>query len=145
MVDEPFQEQKFGGAGVQLVVEVGEDAFVLDFASKGRVGEDDVDPVALLDAGVFAVEAVGVAAEAEFVLVDERVDDGQTAVDHPTGLQVFAAGEGLHKAMEEGDAMKSLEAMEAGKGAFAEHQLAVMDVGGKLGLSVRELEASFGA
>ena len=43
VVDEPFEEQQFGGAGVQLVVEVGKNAFVLHPAGERRIGEDDVE------------------------------------------------------------------------------------------------------
>ena len=43
VVNEPFEEQQFGGAGVQLVVEVGEDAFVLHLSGERRVGEDDIE------------------------------------------------------------------------------------------------------
>ena len=49
MIDEPFQEQQFCGAGGQLVVEVGEDAFVLNFSGERRVGEDDVELLASME------------------------------------------------------------------------------------------------
>ena len=55
MVDEPFQEEQFGVAGVELVVEVGEDAFLLHLSGEGRVGEDEVE----LLAGIRAAEAGG--------------------------------------------------------------------------------------
>ncbi len=50
MVNEPFEEKQFGGAGVQFVIEVGQNAFVLHFAGEWRIGENDIKPLAGIDA-----------------------------------------------------------------------------------------------
>src|SRR5437879_4260852 len=43
VVDEPFQEQQFSGAGIQLVVNVRENTFPLDLARKGWISQDHVE------------------------------------------------------------------------------------------------------
>ena len=58
MVNEPFQEQQFRGAGVQLVVEVGQDAFVLHLSGERRVGKDDIEPLAWIGAAEAGGERV---------------------------------------------------------------------------------------
>ena len=59
-----------------------------------------------------------------------------------TGERVFTAGEGLLKAVEDGDAFKSLESMDQGKKAFADHQQAVKAMEEQLELVTYELEAA---
>ncbi len=59
-----------------------------------------------------------------------------------TGGRVFEAGEALLKGMEDQDAFKSLEALDQGRAAFAEHQVAVAALGEALEYSVYDLEAS---
>jgi len=74
-----------------------------------------------------------------------RLDpDERAALDQvlATGDRVFEAGAALLKAMEDGDAFKSLEAMDLGKAAFGEHQAAVKVSSEALESSVGDLEVA---
>src|ERR1035437_2807128 len=55
VVNEPLEKEEFGRAGIQLVIEIGENAFVLHPSGKWRIRKDDIEPLA----GVGAAEARG--------------------------------------------------------------------------------------
>ena len=58
-----------------------------------------------------------------------------------TGQRIFETGTALLKALEDGDAFKSLEAMDGGRKAFEEHQQAVVALQEQLEMTVYDLEA----
>jgi len=91
VVDEPLEEQEFGGAGVQFVVEIGEDALVLHLAGKRRIGEDHVEALARIGAAEPSRQRVEVFDPRPFQLVQVEVQDGDL---HHVGV-VVEAGEGV--------------------------------------------------
>ena len=91
MVNEPFEEKQFGGAGVQLVIEVGENAFILHFAGERRIGENDIKPLAGIDAAKAGRERIEMVNLGAFQLVQVKVKDGDF---HHVGV-VVEAGERL--------------------------------------------------
>ena len=91
MVDEPFQEKQFGGASVQLVIEVGEDAFLLHFPGEWWVGEDDVEHRAGIGAAEAGGERIVELDVGFFQLVQVEIEDGDF---HHVGV-VVVAGECL--------------------------------------------------
>ncbi len=89
MVDEPLEEQELGRSGVQLVVEVGEDALVLHLAGKWRVREDDVEQAARVRTAEAGRNRVPVRDVRLLELVEVEVEDGDL---HHVGV-VVEAGE----------------------------------------------------
>src|SRR2546428_567021 len=91
MVNDPFQKKQFGGAGVQLVIQVSENAFILDFPSERRVGEDNVKPLAGIYAAKACRERIEMINLGALQLVQVKVEDGDF---HHIGI-VVEAGERL--------------------------------------------------
>src|SRR5947208_12008316 len=76
MVDNPFEKEQLRGASVQLVIEVGQDAFILHLPGERRVGEDNVKPQARIDAAKTGREWIEMVNPGAFQLVQVKVKDG---------------------------------------------------------------------
>ena len=82
-------------------------------------------------------------AKAEWAGVELRPEERRAlAPVEATGERVFEAGAQLLKAMDDADAFKSLEAMDKGRAAFAEHRQAVAAMEDVLENSVFDLESA---
>lgn len=91
MIDEPFEKEQFRGAGVQFVIEIRQNAFVLHLSGERRVGENDIELLAWIGAAETGGERVQHGDPRLFQLVEIEVEDGDF---YHVGV-VVEAGEGM--------------------------------------------------
>src|SRR5436190_11125059 len=91
MVNEPLEEKQLGGASVELVVEVGEDAFVLYLARERWVRKDHIKPVSGVDTAETRGQWIAHLDVRPLKLMKIEVEDTDL---HHVGV-VVVAGEGV--------------------------------------------------